>query len=201
MPDVAIIESTNRARLVLDPLRLRILEELREPGSAATIAARLGLPRQRVGYHVRELEREGLLQLVEEKRKGNCTERLLKASARHWLVSPLALGAVGASAADVQDRFSSAYLLAAAGQVIRDVATLQEGARFAGKKLPTLTLETTVRFGNAEDQHAFAEELANAVGQLVARYHDESAPRGRSFRFLIAGHPIPGPSEAARSEK
>ncbi len=189
-----VIDSAEQAHLVLDPVRRRILEQLREPGSSASVAAVLGLPRQRVNYHVRALETAGLLELIEERRKGNCTERVLRATARHYLVAPQALGALGVTASDVEDRFSSNYLLAAASQAIHDVTRLRAAADAAGKRLATLTLETEVRFANAADQRAFTEALADAVARLAARFHSPAASRGRTLRFVVGGYPKPLPA-------
>lgn len=184
-----VISSPGRAAMLLDPLRLRLLEGLREPDSAAGLARRLRLPRQRVNYHLRELEKQRLVELVGRRRRGNCTARLLRATARAFVISPAALGGVGADPAEVKDRFSAAYLLAVASRTLRDVGELDERAQKTGKRLATLTLESEVRFASADARAAFAEELAAAVARLAARYHDEKAPAGRTFRFVVAGHP------------
>ena len=55
MLDVAVIEEPAAAVVTLDPKRARLLSELVEPASAAALAARLGLPRQKVNYHLRAL--------------------------------------------------------------------------------------------------------------------------------------------------
>src|SRR5919199_6783002 len=94
MFDVAVIEDPAAAEVSLDPIRARLLAALAEPGSAATLAARVGLPRQKVNYHLRALERHGLVELVEERRKGNMTERVMRASAASYVISPNALAAV-----------------------------------------------------------------------------------------------------------
>ena len=94
MHDVAVIEDPAAAEASLDPIRGRLLAELAEPGSASTLATRVGLPRQKVNYHLRALERHGLVELVEERRKGNCTERVLQATAASYVISPTALSAV-----------------------------------------------------------------------------------------------------------
>ena len=54
----------------------------------------LGLPRQNVNYHLKALERHGLVELVEERKKGNMTERMLRATALSYAISPAALGGV-----------------------------------------------------------------------------------------------------------
>ena len=190
-----VISSPGRAAMLLDPLRLRLLEGLREPDSAAGLARRLRLPRQRVNYHLRELEKQRLVELVGRKRRGNCTARILRATARAYVISPAALGGIGADPASVKDRFSAAYLLAVTSRTLRDVGELDERAQKAGKRLATLTLETEVRFASADARAAFAEELAGAVARLAAQYHDAQAPGGRAFRFVVAGHPAAKPQE------
>jgi DNA-binding transcriptional ArsR family regulator len=190
-----VISTPGQAAMMLDPLRLRLLEGLREPDSAAGIARRLRLPRQRVNYHLRELEKQKLVELVGRKRRGNCTARILRATANAYVISPAALGGIGADPAAVKDRFSAAYLLAVTSRTLRDVGELEERAQKAGKRLATLTLETEVRFASAEARAAFAEALAAAVARLTAQYYDAQAPAGRAFRFVVAGHPAAQPRE------
>ncbi len=55
--------------------------------------------------------------------------------------------------------------------------------------MATLGIDSEIRFASARDRAAFAAELAEAVNELVARYHDEDAPGGREHRFVIALHP------------
>jgi len=131
------------------------------------------------------------VELVEERRKGNCLERVVRATARAFIISPEALGELGPSAELAGDRLSSAYLVAAAGRTIRDVAVLEDKAKREGKRVATLTLETDVRFASAEARAKFAEELTDAVVRIAARYHDDRAPGGRRFRLLTAVHPVP----------
>jgi DNA-binding transcriptional ArsR family regulator len=198
---IDLIRDAETAAAALQPSRLEILEALREPDSAAGVARRLGQPRQRVGYHLRELERRGLVRHVEDRKRGNCVERIVQATARHYLVSPSVLGSLAADPSVVLDRFSSAYQVAVVAKTLRDVALLQEGARQAGRKLPTMTLQTDVRFANAAAQSAFAEDLANALAQLVSRYHDEAAEGARTFRFTLTGHPAPASEPGTTTEE
>src|SRR6059058_1859643 len=94
MHGVTVIEDPAAAEASLDPVRARLLAALAEAGSATTLAARAGLTRQKANYHLRALERHGLVELVEERRKGNCTERVLRATAASYVISPAALGEV-----------------------------------------------------------------------------------------------------------
>jgi DNA-binding transcriptional ArsR family regulator len=186
-----VIHSPESAAALLDPTRQQLLSHLREPDSASGLARRLRLPRQRINYHLRVLESAGLLELVEERRKGNCLERVVRATARAFVISPDALGALSPTAEMAADRLSGAYLIAAAGRAIRDVAALETRARKEGKRVATLTLEADVRFANAESRAKFAEELSDALARIAAKYHDDRAPGGRRFRLLAAVHPVP----------
>jgi DNA-binding transcriptional ArsR family regulator len=189
MHDVTVIEDPGAAEASLDPIRARLLAALAVPGSASTLGARVGLPRQKVNYHLRALERHGLVELVEERRKGNCTERVLQATAASYVISPSALSAVAPDPSRQPDQRSARWLLAVAGRLVSEVGELISASRGAGKPLATLGIDSEVRFASAKQRAAFAAELAQAVNGLVSKYHDEDAPAGRSHRFVVALHP------------
>lgn len=192
-----VVDDTSRAAAMLQPLRLRILAELAEPDSAAGLSRRLGLPRQQLNYHLHQLEEQGLVETVGERKKRNCTERLVRAVARSYVISPAILGALASDPSRVSDRLSSTYMVAVAAQVIHDVASLRGRADEQSKQLPTITLQSEVRFANAEAQQAFARDLTREVARIVAKYHDGDAPAGRVFRFFAGAYPAPSNGGAA----
>lgn len=194
MLDLEVIDEPDRAAALLDPFRSRVLSALVEPGSATTVASALGEPRQKVNYHLRALERQGLVRLVEERPRRGLTERVVEASARSYALSPAVLGERAAEP-ERTDRLSTAYLIAVAGRIVREVAALARGADEAGQTLATLTIDTEIRFASAADRATFTEELAATVASLGRRYHDASAPRGRWHRLIVAAHPISPPDQ------
>jgi DNA-binding transcriptional ArsR family regulator len=190
MPNaLAILRDDDRAGAVLNPVRRRVLHALRSPGSATTVGAELGLPRQKVNYHLRALEELGLVEHVEDRRRGNCTERIVRATASHYLIDSSVLGDLGAIPQATADRFSSEHLAAVAARTVSEVGELRERSAAVQKRLATFSLETAVRFASPADQSAFVEGLANAVAQLVAHYHDADADGGRWFRVVVGAHP------------
>src|SRR5262245_36493479 len=94
MIDVEVIEDPAAAAVALEPIRSRILSELAEPASAAALAGRLGVARQKINYHLRALEAHRLVRVAERRKWGGLTERLLVATAASYVVSPGALGPV-----------------------------------------------------------------------------------------------------------
>jgi DNA-binding transcriptional ArsR family regulator len=187
--DIAIIENAAAAEVALNPIRARLLAELAQPTSATMLGLRFGLSRQKVNYHLKALERYGLVELVEERRKGNVNERMLRATAASYVISPLALAAVQPDPARAPDRLSARWLLAVAARLVRDVGALITGATQANRRLATFALDGEVRFASAADRAAFAQELTQAVTALVAKYHDQTAEGGREHRIIVAVHP------------
>ncbi|HEU5181037.1 MAG TPA: helix-turn-helix domain-containing protein [Candidatus Polarisedimenticolia bacterium] len=191
MLGVQVIDDPASAAVALDPVRSRLLAELAEPASAAALAARLGIPRQKVNYHLRTLEAHKLVRVAKKRKWGGLTERLLVASAISYVVSPAAMGEAAADPGRTADRLSASYLIALAARMVQEVGGLLRRAQEQEKRLATLAIDTEVRFRSPEDRAVFTRELTGAVTQLVARYHDASAAGGRSHRLVLVAHPLP----------
>jgi DNA-binding transcriptional ArsR family regulator len=194
MHELEVIDDPAAAAVALDPLRARLLAGLVEPASASSLAERVGLPRQKINYHLRILEEHGLVTEVGRRRWGGLTERLLHATAAAYVVSPGALGEASGDPERIADRLSARYLIALAARVVREVAGLVRRADRAGRRLPTLALDTEIRFRSAAERTAFTSDLADAVTTLVSRYHDAGAPDGRAHRLVVVAHPLPSSS-------
>ena len=180
-----VLNDADRLAVALPPLRRQLLGLLTQPDSATGLARRLDLPRQKINYHLRELERAGLV------------ERRLRATSRAWVIDPALLAGVAFEPSQFQDRFASAYLVATAARAISDVATLRERAKVANKRLATFTLESEIAFASPRDLRAFADELQANLVQLSQRYHRAG---GRRFRLLVAGHPQVAPIQPTPTE-
>ena len=185
MHDVTVIADPAAAEVSLDPIRARLLAELVTPGSASTLAAAVGLTRQKVNYHLHALEKHGLVELVEERPKGGFVERVVQATAQSYVIAP----SVVPDPSKQPDQRSARWLLAVAGRLVSELGELMTRAADAGQQLATLGMDSRIRFASAKDRAAFALELSEAVNGLVAKYHSETAPGGREHRFLVALHP------------
>ncbi|MFH8394950.1 ArsR/SmtB family transcription factor [Streptomyces sp. NPDC018036] len=200
MLDVTVIEDAEAAAVSLDPIRARLLAELAAgPASAAMLAGRVGLPRQKVNYHLKTLERHGLVELAGERRKGNVTERMMRATAASYVISPAALAAVQPDPDRFRDQLSARWLLALGARLVRDVGSLLTGAAKARKPLATYALDGEVTFASAADRAAFIEELTAGVSALIRKYHDGDAEAGRPHRIVVAVHPTLRPATDTRA--
>lgn len=199
MLDLQVIDDPAAATVALEPIRSRLLSELAAPASAATLAARVGLGRQKVNYHLNALEAHGLVELAEERKWGGIRERLLVATAASYVVNPTALGPIAADPNREVDRLSASYLIALGARVIREVGDLVRRAKETGKRLATLSVDTEIRFRSPTERAAFTAELSEAVATLVSKYHDSATPGGRLHRLVVLAHPSPEQSEPKES--
>jgi DNA-binding transcriptional ArsR family regulator len=195
MLDIQVIDDPAAATVALEPMRSRLLSELAAPASAATLATRVGMARQKVNYHLNALEAHGLVELAEERKWGGLTERLLVATAASYVVSPSALGPIAVDPDREIDRLSASYLIALGARMVREVGELVRRAKATGKRLATLSVDTEVRFRSPTERAAFTQELTEAIAKLVSKYHDESAPGGRAHRLVVVAHPLPQKSQ------
>lgn len=191
MLELQVIQRADTAALALDPVKARILAALSTPGSAASLAVRVGLTRQKVNYHLRALEAQHLVEPVEERRWGGLKERRLVATAASYVVSPAALGPLASDPERSQDRLSASHLIALAARVVREVGELWQRARESEKRLATLSIDTVICFKSPAERADFTRELTSSVAALAARYHDQSAQEARPHRLLIASYPAP----------
>lgn len=181
LSDAAAIE------VALDPIRASILDALTEPGSATTVAAAVGLTRQKVNYHLKTLEAHGLVEPAETRAWGGITERFVQRVARKMVIAPDVLQASVSRPDDTADRLSADYLVAVNARAVSEVGTiLQEAPKDA--RVPTLTIDTVIGFTSPEDRTAFASELRTAITSIVAKYHHDD---GRPYRLAVSSYPRP----------
>jgi len=186
-----------RAAALLHPLRLRILDALREPDSAAGVARRFRLPRQKVNYHMRELARNHFLERAGQRRRRNMIERRYRTMAQGYILSPELLGRLGLSLPQAEDAFSAAYLLGVLALAQSELGRASREAAEQSKRLTTLSVSSELRFESAEQRAKFAVELRRAVVDAIGRYaspytlEDGSPGHGRPYRLVLGCYPIP----------
>ncbi|MFN3931309.1 MAG: ArsR/SmtB family transcription factor [Brevundimonas sp.] len=192
----ALLDDLDTALLALAPIRRRILAALTEPASAAGLAEQLGMPRQKIGYHLNALEAAGLVKLAEERRRRGFTERLFVAAQNYVLDPALMQAPVDPAAVEAQDRHAADHLISTASTLVRDVARMRQDAAAEGSRLLTLTVEADVTFTAPADFDAFTEEVSAAVAALARKY---AAPSGRRYRLTAVAHPALTKAAPARN--
>ena len=186
MKPVTTITDVSTMQVLAHPLRLRILGVLRRPASAAAVARALGEPRQKVNYHLKELERADLVGLVGERRTGNFIESIYEASARSFVVSPRVAWPDGQRAEALAAQVSLEHLVELGERMQRDSAELLDRAAFDGEQIASAAVEAEVHFATERERSEFLNACLRAVGPLLKRY---GATDGDGYRVVLAVYP------------
>jgi DNA-binding transcriptional ArsR family regulator len=201
VPSLQIVRQPDRAQVLLHPERRRLLEALAQgPDSASGLARRLGESRQRLNYHLRQLEEAGHVELAEERWKGSKPERVMRLVARQYVLDPGAVGTVVADPDELGDRFSATYLVALAARALRELAELLDRAKKKRARLATVSVNTSVRLESPAAFNAFATDLTQAVAKVIAKHHKEQG-EGRWFRVVVGAYPGPRPARHSKGER
>jgi DNA-binding transcriptional ArsR family regulator len=189
-PDpVFSVRDADTLQALAHPIRVQILEALREPASAASVARRIGLPRQKVNYHLKELERAGLVQQIEERRVGNFIESVYRAVARTFLVSPEVAWAGERRSETLRSQHSLETLVRLGERVQHDAASLLDRAAFDGEQIPSASVVAEAHFENEEDREAFFTEYVRETARILERH---ASKKGAPFRIVFAAYPDTG---------
>jgi DNA-binding transcriptional ArsR family regulator len=181
VPTVAVIDSPGQLGAITHPSRLRVLDALRTPGSAAAVARRLGEPRQRVNHHVKELEKAGLLTSVGERRNGNFVEQLYQSVASTFTVSPRLVWGDPVRAEALAAQVSLQNLVEFGERLQRDAAALLDRAAFDEaasdeEDVASATVETIVHFADATARAAFLDDYLELTAELIERHASANGP-------------------------
>lgn len=185
---VRVLDDPETLSVLGHPLRVRILETLREPGSAATLARTIGQPRQKINYHLKELEQAGLVELVGERRTGNFVESMYRAVARSFIVSPEVAWSDPRRMEALRSQHSLQTLVVLGERLQHDAAVLLDRAAFEGEEIATASVEAEARFGSEADREAFLEKYLKATSELLQKYGQKE---GAPYRVLLAAYPQP----------
>jgi DNA-binding transcriptional ArsR family regulator len=185
---VLVVDVPEVVESLAQPLRLRILDALREPGTAARVARQVGQSRQNVAYHVRELERLGLVRRVRERRNGNFVEQVFESVASTFVLSQRATWADDRRLEALQGQLSLEALVRLGERVQRDAAGLLDRAAFDGELVPSVSIDVEVRFADETARGAFMDECLRLLGPLLKKY---GSRRGRTYRVAVAAYPDP----------
>jgi DNA-binding transcriptional ArsR family regulator len=194
--ELECVDDPRRARALLDPLRLDLLRRLRSPRATTELADEVGMPRQRLLYHLKALHRAAFLRKAGRRRKRGCQEQRWVASASGYVMGPDALGPLGVEPRALRDRISASYLVALATELIGDVTRASREARAQQQRLATMAIDAELRFESAAQRERFAVALRDAIVRVVSEHAspaiaDGGSTQGRPYRLMLGCWPVP----------
>jgi DNA-binding transcriptional ArsR family regulator len=191
MQETFYIDSVEQAEALLKPQRIELLRALAEARTCPELADQFGRSPQQIYYHIKALEKAGLVEKVAEKRVRGTVEGHYQASARMYWLAPQLVGQVG-SERQGQDQMSLRFLLSLAQEIHEDIGRLGHDS-VLGKDVPSLGLSATVYLPDGRRRAAFLEEVQTAFQGIAEKYglSDQAEPgdSGGAFRLALACYP------------
>lgn len=181
-----VVEQPEQAMVLLNPLRAELLGKLAEPASAAEVARSMKETAQRINYHLKALEKVGLVRRVGTRQVRNLVEVLYQAIAKTFILAE-SLGWKDEMVQRLKDQGSLSHLVTTSERMKRDALLLLERSDGDGE-IPSATLQTSVALASQEQRQAFVQEYVQLVQALVKKYN-ASGEGEQLFQVMLAVYP------------
>lgn len=184
-----VLDQVGQVKALIKPIRLELLTMLDKPRTCSQLAESFHTSPQKIYYHIKVLERSGLVKKVSEKRVRGIMEGYYQAVAESYWLSPQLINQLGGERRS-NEQMSLGYVLGLAEQVLREVTPLIKSKT----NVPSLGISGQVNLRDETDRSNFLQELQEMVQELAEKYGAEDpdqtdAGKGMNFRFIMACYP------------
>lgn len=186
MRDVLYIDDLDTAAALLKPARLSVLRGMADPTTCTELAQTLGSTPQKVHYHVKALERAGVVEKIAERKVRGIHEGIYRATATSYWLSPRLVGQVGARR--TRDQASLGYLISLAEEVQEDVGRLA-ASNDEAEHIPSLGLAAHINLGDGAAREEFMHAVTEMFQTLAERFSNTTDAPGSTFRLALACYP------------
>ncbi len=186
MNEVFTIDTLEQVKLLADPLRLRILELFKGGESLTTkqVADVLEEKPTKLYHHVEQLEKAGLINLVETRPNRGIVEKYYLAAARTFVVDPkLFTGSESEEARGVLASVFSSVLEAARSQIQQSLAS---GLIAPDSERQPIIVHLPIRGGDKE-----IGKINRALEACIKKIQNETKEKGeKKYALLVAFYPV-----------
>jgi DNA-binding IclR family transcriptional regulator len=176
-----VIDGIDQAAVLLKPLRIELLRQLAEPRTCPQLAASLGISMQKAWYHVKVLQRAGLVERIGERPVRGLREGIYRAAAGSFSLSPRLTEQLG-GAEKAREQVALGVIQRMGEELLEDVARLSS----PGDAAAAAAISARIELDPAR-RAAFIEELREAVQSLARKYGaPENAWETETFKLLLA---------------
>ncbi|TJY44515.1 ArsR family transcriptional regulator [Cohnella pontilimi] len=181
------LETAEQALALLNPKRADMLRLLDEPASASELARRIGEPAQKVNYHLKSLEKVGLVRRSGTRQVKNLVEVLYRAVARTYVI-PDAFGWPEELRSRLKTQGALRHLVSAAEQIRNDAVRLMDAADETAE-VPSAAMEFEVDLPDEAAREAFIRAYTEAVKQVAGKFRAPQGSKEHAFRVMAVIYP------------
>jgi hypothetical protein len=192
MQDVLYIESVDQAATLLQPFRIDLLQQMVEPRTCPELGAHFDMTAQKIYYHIKALEKAGLVERVSENRVRGVVEGVYQAKARSYWLAPKLVGLIGGTQ-PTQDQTSLRFLLSLAEEMYEDIGHLGQKSE-VGQDVPSLGLSAQIYLPDSGRRADFLNDVQTVFQSLARKYGIPADDMGddlvgKAFRLILACYP------------
>jgi DNA-binding transcriptional ArsR family regulator len=181
------LEYPEQALALLNPLRVEILRIMNEPASASEVGRQLRETPQKINYHLKSLEKVGLIQRSGSRQVKNLIEVLYQSISKNFII-PESFGWSEETVSRMKDQGALTHLITISERMRSDALQLMETSE-QNVEIPSAAMETEVYLPDEADRQAFIHDYAEAMKLLAEKYRTDS--HNNAFRVLMAVYPEP----------
>jgi DNA-binding transcriptional ArsR family regulator len=185
--EVYRLENPEQALALLNPLRVEILRIMNEPASASEVGRQLRETPQKINYHLKSLEKVGLIQRSGSRQVKNLIEVLYQSISKNFII-PESFGWSEETVSRMKDQGALTHLITISERMRSDALQLMETSE-QNVEIPSAAMETEVYLPDEADRQAFIHDYAEAIKLLAEKYRTDS--RNNAYRVLMAVYPEP----------
>ncbi|ANX11875.1 hypothetical protein ABE41_007625 [Fictibacillus arsenicus] len=188
VPETFIVTEPEQAAALLHPVRSEIISLLKEPRSATELSKVMNDSAQKVNYHLKTLEKVGLVMRAGTRNVRNLVEVLYRSAGKTFLLSD-SLGLSQETIRKLKGQTALAHVLSLTEKIKRDAVSLMEEAE--NEEIPSAVMEMELSLLGVEERQAFLQDYSNMLSELIKKHHDPKQGKSTTFHVSMAMYPKP----------
>jgi len=188
MQETYLVELPEQASALIHPLRTEILAQLKEPSSATEVAKKLKETPQKINYHLKTLQKVGLVKKVGTRQVRNLVEVLFQSIAKTFLLAET-LSISKETIQKIKDQGSLLHLIHTSERMKKDTLLLMQQAD-EKEHIPSASLQMQVNLSNESIREQFVEDYISVVQSLVRKYQTTDK-QSHPYQVLLSVYPDP----------
>lgn len=192
--DVMVLTELEQIKVLADPLRIRILEELGEERTTKQVAERLGEKPTKLYHHVDALERVGLIELTRTRPNRGTLEKYYLARARSFRADSRAFA--GEDGSDDVDAERSASIASMTSTILDSTRDELTGLASSIRSHSDIERMGVISFLEVRARKEVQDELRERLEAIIAwlsSLDGEDDDDAERYRFTLAYFPLRGP--------
>ncbi|EJL28154.1 winged helix-turn-helix domain-containing protein [Brevibacillus sp. BC25] len=187
---IFIIENYDQLKVISDPLRTKMLMHLVEkPHTGQQLSQLFGLSRAKILYHLRELEKHGIIQLVKKEEKGGNILKYYQAVARGFIPADHLL-----TYTESKEATRQSYVEVLQRAKTRALSAPEEAFALTSSEVenwPRISLQSEVRVSE-QAFVSFLQKYRNLLHELQQSSLDDPSSK-QDYYLMITGFQIDEP--------